>query len=348
MIEIVKKHLIEVEKFMSISKLELEEFKKKFLSKKGIINNLFLKFKLLSLNDEEKKQLGKIINLLKYKVNKKIDILEKQHSTKYLDQQNCYDLTCPGISYLKIGARHPISIMRDRIIKIFHKIGFDIVNGPEIETDWYNFTALNFSYDHPARDMQDTFFIHHDNNNISNDKLLRTHTSSVQIRCMEKYSPPIRIICPGRVFRNETISKYSNCIFHQIEGLYIDKQVSFSDLKQVLLYFTKELFGNLKIRFRPSYFPFTEPSAELDVCWKLENKVDSILTKGNNWLEIMGCGMVDPNVLNNVGIDPNKYSGYAFGLGIERILMLLYNIEDIRILFENDIRFLRQFKTEII
>lgn len=347
MIETVKKHLIEVEKFISTSKLELEKFRKKFLGKKGVINNLFLNFKQMSLDDQEKKEIGQIINLLKNKVNEKINILEKTINND-IYKANYYDLTRPGTNYLNIGSRHPISIIRDKIINIFYKIGFEVVNGPEIETDWYNFTALNFSYYHPARDMQDTFFIDQDINNMSNDRLLRTHTSSVQIRFMENNTPPIRILCPGRVFRNETISKYSNCIFHQIEGLYVDKKVSFSDLKQVLFYFTKELFGNLPIRFRPSYFPFTEPSAELDVYWKLENKIDDIVIKESNWLEIMGCGMVDPNVLENVGIDSNKYSGYAFGLGIERIVMLLYKIEDIRMLFENDVRLLEQFKTEKI
>lgn len=346
MLQLINEYLIEIEKFTPISKKEIEKFKKKFLGKKGIINILFSQFKNLSLEYQEKKKIGQIINLLKNKIKEKIYTLEKNNN--YRNNINQQDLTRPGVNYYNLGSRHPISIMRDKIIKIFTKIGFEIINGPELETDWNNFTALNFSYYHPARDMQDTFFIEKNFNKICNDKLLRTHTSSVQIRFMENNSPPIRILCPGRVFRNETISRYSNCFFHQIEGLYVDKKVSFSDLKQVLFYFTRELFGNLNIRFRPSYFPFTEPSAELDVYCKLDSRNDYNLTKGTGWLEIMGCGMVDPNVLKNVGIDNNKYSGYAFGLGIERIIMLLYKISDIRMLFENDVRLLKQFTTEMI
>jgi phenylalanyl-tRNA synthetase alpha chain len=241
-----------------------------------------------------------------------------------------------------LGSRHPISIIRDKIIDIFYKIGFNISEGPEMEDDWHNFTALNLPHHHPARDMQDTFFINKDP-----DLLLRTHTSSVQIRHMEKNKPPIRTISPGRVYRNEDISSRSHCFFHQIEGLYIDKQVSFADLKQTLIYFTQELFGKSKIRLRPSYFPFTEPSAELDIYWGLNSETDHRITKGTGWLEIMGCGMVDPNVLENCKIDSKEYSGFAFGMGIERITMLLYQIEDIRILYENDVRFLSQFKNSI-
>ena len=229
--------------------------------------------------------------------------------------------------------------MRNRIIDIFSQVGFSISEGPEIEDDWHNFTALNLPEYHPARDMQDTFFIQTDP-----DILLRTHTSSVQVRYMENNTPPIRTLSPGRVFRNEAISARSHCIFHQIEGLYIDEKVSFADLKQMLLYFTKSLFGKSKIRLRPSYFPFTEPSAEVDIYCGLETETDYRITKGTGWLEIMGCGMVDPNVLSNCGIDPEKYSGYAFGMGIERIAMLLYQISDIRMFFENDVRFLKQFK----
>jgi phenylalanyl-tRNA synthetase alpha chain len=250
-------------------------------------------------------------------------------------------LTRP-VSLLELGSRHPISIIRDKIIDIFYKIGFNISEGPEMEDDWHNFTALNLPEHHPARDMQDTFFINKDP-----DLLLRTHTSSVQIRHMENNKPPIRTISPGRVYRNEDISARSHCFFHQIEGLYIDKQVSFADLKQTLIYFTKELFGKSKIRLRPSYFPFTEPSAEVDIYWGLNSETDYRITKGTGWLEIMGCGMVDPNVLENCKIDSNNYSGFAFGMGIERIAMLLYQIEDIRILYENDVRFLSQFKNSI-
>ena len=251
------------------------------------------------------------------------------------------DLFRPGFEF-NSGSRHPLSIVKNRIISIFSQIGFKLSEGPEIEDDWHNFTALNLPEHHPARDMQDTFFIQ-----SNPDKLLRTHTSSVQVRYMENNEPPIRILSPGRVFRNEAISSRSHCIFHQVEGLYINKEVSFVDLKQTLQFFTKALFGKSKIRLRPSYFPFTEPSAEVDIYWGLETETDRRITKGTGWLEIMGCGMVDPNVLTNCNIDPEKYSGYAFGMGIERITMLLYQIGDIRMFFENDLRFLKQFKSSI-
>jgi phenylalanyl-tRNA synthetase alpha chain len=243
---------------------------------------------------------------------------------------------------IQTGNRHPLAIVKNRIIDIFTQIGFSISEGPEIEDDWHNFTALNLPAHHPARDMQDTFFIQTDP-----DILLRTHTSSVQVRHMENHQPPIRTISPGRVFRNEAISSRAHCIFHQVEGLYIAKDVSFADLKQTLLYFTEALFGNSKIRLRPSYFPFTEPSAEVDIYWGLETETDYRITKGTGWLEIMGCGMVDPNVLENCGINPEEYSGFAFGMGIERIAMLLYQVSDIRLFFENDVRFLNQFKATL-
>jgi phenylalanyl-tRNA synthetase alpha chain len=243
---------------------------------------------------------------------------------------------------MELGSQHPLTVVRNRIIDIFSQIGFNISEGPEIEDDWHNFTALNLPEYHPARDMQDTFFIQ-----TNPDILLRTHTSSVQVRYMENNPPPIRTISPGRVFRNEAISARAHCIFHQIEGLYIDRNVSFADLKQTLSYFTQALFGKSKIRLRPSYFPFTEPSAEVDIYWGLETEVDYRITKGTGWLEIMGCGMIDPNVLKNCGIDPEEYSGYAFGMGIERIAMLLYQVSDIRMFFENDVRFLKQFKATL-
>ncbi len=249
------------------------------------------------------------------------------------------DLTRPAFP-LELGSRHPINLVKNRIIEIFKSIGFAVADGPEIEDDWHNFTALNLPEYHPARDMQDTFFIEQ-----NPDILLRTHTSSVQTRYMEENQPPIRILSPGRVFRNEAISSRSHCIFHQIEGLYIDENVSFADLKQTIQFFTTELFGKSKIRMRPSFFPFTEPSAEIDVYWGLNSETDYRITKGTGWLEIMGCGMVDPAVLKNVNIDSEKYSGYAFGMGIERITMLLYQMSDIRMFFENDIRTLEQFKT---
>ncbi len=243
-------------------------------------------------------------------------------------------------NYENIGSAHPLSKVTNRIINIFNKVGFIKSDGPEIEDDWYNFSALNIPKHHPARDMQDTFFI-----GLNPDKLLRTHTSSVQIRYMEKNEPPIRIISPGRVYRKEDISARAHCLFHQIEGLYIDQGVSFADLKKMVMYFVESLFGkNVKIRFRPSFFPFTEPSAEVDIYWGLNSEIDHRITKGTGWLEIMGCGMIDPNVLDNVNIDNNKFSGFAFGLGIERITMLLYEVDDLRLFFENDIRFLKQFQ----
>ena len=254
-------------------------------------------------------------------------------------QPKLNDLSRPG-DPIQIGSRHPISIVKNRIVEIFSNIGFTISEGPEIEDDWHNFSALNLPEHHPARDMQDTFFVNKDP-----DFLLRTHTSSVQVRFMENNKPPIRTISPGRVYRNEAISARSHCFFHQIEGLCIDKNVSFADLKQTLEYFTTQLFGKSKIRLRPSYFPFTEPSAEVDVYWGLNNETDYKMTKGTGWLEIMGCGMVDPNVLENCNIDPNEYSGFAFGLGIDRIALLLHQIDDIRLLSENDVRFLDQFKS---
>ncbi|MEL7021694.1 MAG: phenylalanine--tRNA ligase subunit alpha, partial [Bacteroidota bacterium] len=252
------------------------------------------------------------------------------------------DLTAPAYPD-QIGARHPISMVMNKIISIFSRIGFVVAEEREIENDWYNFTAMNTPEDHPARDMQDTYYLQN-----STEMLLRTHTSSVQARTMKTQQPPIRIIAPGRVYRNETISARSHCQFHQVEGLYIAENVSFADMKQTLLYFTKEMYGaDKEIRLRPSYFPFTEPSAEMDVHWGLKNETDYRITKGTGWLEILGCGMVDPNVLENCGIDPDKYSGYAFGMGIERQAMLMYNINDIRLLFENDVRFLEQFASAI-
>ena len=289
----------------------------------------------------KKKEYGLAINELKNVTLKKIEELKETLGTDVDKKVKDFDLTKPA-SMIELGSRHPISIIRDKIIDIFYKIGFNVSEGPEIEDDWHNFTALNLPMHHPARDMQDTFFIKKDP-----DLLLRTHTSSVQIRHMEENEPPIRTISPGRVYRNEDISARSHCFFHQIEGLYIDENVSFADLKQTLLYFTKELFGKSKIRLRPSYFPFTEPSAEVDIYWGLESETDYRITKGTGWLEIMGCGMIDPNVLDNCKIDSSKYSGFAFGMGIERIAMLLYQIEDIRILYDNDVRFINQFKDSI-
>lgn len=337
MLDKVKELIVEVAAFNAVTKEDVETFRIKYLGKKGVLNDLFAEFK--NIAPSERKEFGQVLNTLKTvaqdKVNELKDTLENTN-----EQKGVYgDLTRPE-EPIELGARHPISIVRNKIIDVFSRIGFMVSEGPEIEDDWHNFTALNLPEYHPARDMQDTFFIEK-----NPDILLRTHTSSVQVRYMENHKPPIRTISPGRVFRNEDISARAHCIFHQVEGLYIDTDVSFADLKQTLLYFTKEMFGKSKIRLRPSYFPFTEPSAEVDIYWGLETETDYKITKGTGWLEIMGCGMVDPNVLKNANIDPEIYTGYAFGMGIERIAMLLYQIPDIRMFYENDIRFLKQFKS---
>ena len=334
MLEKIDELLLQVQSFKANSPEELEQFRIQYNGKKGILNDLFAQFK--SVPAQEKKEFGLRLNTLKQAVAQKLESSKTTESAQ--NDADFTDLTRP--SYPRpLGSRHPISLVRNRILEIFQSIGFSIADGPEIEDDWHNFSALNMPEYHPARDMQDTFFIE-----TNPDILLRTHTSSVQIRYMEQNQPPMRILSPGRVFRNEAISSRSHCIFHQIEGLYIDENVSFADLKQTLQFFTTELFGKSKIRLRPSYFPFTEPSAEVDVYWGLETETDYRITKGTGWLEIMGCGMVDPAVLENVGIDSNRYSGYAFGMGIERIVMLLYQMGDIRMFFENDKRMLEQFK----
>lgn len=334
MIEDVKSHLAEVEAFSAQDAEAIENFRIRYAGKKGILNDFFAAFR--EVPPADKKAFGQVLNELKQAVQDKVETLKQGQQSA--STNNSLDWSRPGFPQ-QIGARHPISLIKNRIIDIFTQIGFSLSEGPEIEDDWHNFTALNLPEYHPARDMQDTFFIQ-----TQPDILLRTHTSSVQVRYMENNKPPIRILSPGRVFRNEAISARSHCIFHQVEGLYIDKNVSFADLKQVLMYFTKALFGKSQIRLRPSYFPFTEPSAEVDIYWGLETETDYRITKGTGWLEIMGCGMVDPNVLRNCNIDPEEYSGYAFGMGIERIAMLIYQIGDIRLLFENDFRFLKQFK----
>ena len=332
----IKKDLEDILNFNSDSEAEIEEFRIKYLGKKGLLNSYFVEFK--SLESDEKKKLGSLLNELKNSAQQKVDNL-KSNNSKKSDNLKINDISRPG-DPIEIGSRHPISIVKNRIIDIFSTIGFTISEGPEIEDDWHNFSALNLPEHHPARDMQDTFFIEK-----NPDYLLRTHTSSVQVRYMENNKPPIRTISPGRVYRNEAISARSHCFFHQIEGLCIDKDVSFADLKQTLEYFTTQLFGKSKIRLRPSYFPFTEPSAEVDVYWGLNNETDYKMTKGTGWLEIMGCGMVDPNVLENCNIDSKEYSGFAFGLGIDRIALLLHQIDDIRLLSENDVRFLEQFRS---
>jgi len=334
----IQEHIDAVAQFETTDPKAIEAFRIQYLGKKGILNGLFASFR--EVPPEHKKEYGLLLNTLKNAVNEKIKQLQSSSKTA-VSQNSIGDLSRPAFP-VETGSRHPLTIVKNRIVDIFSQIGFVISEGPEIEDDWHNFTALNLPEFHPARDMQDTFFIQTDP-----DILLRTHTSSVQVRYMENNTPPIRTISPGRVFRNEAISARAHCIFHQIEGLYIDKNVSFADLKQTLIYFTKALFGNTKIRLRPSYFPFTEPSAEVDIYWGLKTETDHRITKGTGWLEIMGCGMVDPNVLENCNIDPEMYSGFAFGLGIERIAMLLYQIGDIRLFFENDIRFLKQFKATL-
>jgi len=339
MIEKIKEHIAEVEEFTAESKDAIEAFRIKYLGKKGLLNEFFAEFK--NVASDQKKDFGQAINQLKVAATEKVNLLRESLDNNAEVTGIYGDLTRPGEA-MALGARHPISIVKKQIIEIFSRIGFNVSEGPEIEDDWHNFTALNLPEYHPARDMQDTFFIQTDP-----DILLRTHTSSVQVRYMENNKPPIRTISPGRVYRNEAISARSHCFFHQVEGLYIDKEVSFADLKQTLQFFTTELFGKSKIRLRPSYFPFTEPSAEVDVYWGLETETDYKMTKGTGWLEIMGCGMVDPNVLENCGIDSEEYSGFAFGMGIDRIALLLHQISDIRLLSENDIRFLEQFKSSL-
>ena len=334
MIKKLEDYISRVKKFSSQDSKEIESFKIEFLGRKGVINDLFSDFK--NVPSDQKKEYGQKINELKNLISKKYEDLKLgvKQSSKSITE----DYTKPGFP-ISSGSLHPITIIKNRIINIFSKVGFELSEGPEIEDDWHNFTALNLPKDHPARDMQDTFFIQQ-----NPDILLRTHTSSVQVRYLEDNLPPLKIISPGRVYRNEAISSRSHCIFHQIEGIYVDEKVSFADLKQMILYFTKSMFGKSKLRFRPSFFPFTEPSAEVDIYWGLETEADYRITKGTGWLEIMGCGMVDPNVLQNCNIDSEKYTGYAFGLGLERIAMLIYQIPDIRLFFENDIRFLNQFK----
>lgn len=336
MIQEIQQHLKEIEAFTPANLEEVEAFRIKYLSKKGILNDFFRAFKEVPV--EQKKEYGQVVNTLKNKLEETIATWKETLQSQVEEQGMYGDVTRPG-EQISLGARHPISIVRNNIVDIFSRIGFTISEGPEVEDDWHNFSALNLPEHHPARDMQDTFFVQTDP-----ALLLRTHTSSVQVRHMEENQPPIRTISPGRVYRNEDISSRSHCFFHQVEGLYIDKNVSFADLKQTLQYFTTQMFGKSEIRLRPSYFPFTEPSAEVDVYWGLETETDYRMTKGTGWLEIMGCGMVDPNVLKNCGIDPEVYSGFAFGMGIDRIALLNYQIPDIRMLSENDMRFLSQFK----
>ncbi|MDR2912215.1 MAG: phenylalanine--tRNA ligase subunit alpha [Alistipes sp.] len=333
--------IAEVEAFSSRAAAEIEEFRIRTLGKKGTVTNLMEEFKTVA--PEMKRALGQRLNELKTKAQQKINDLKASAEAAGPRSESIGDATRPGAGSAEpVGSRHPISLVRNEIVAIFDRMGYTVADGPEIEDDHHVFTALNFAPEHPARDMQDTFFIEK-----NPDVLLRTHTSSIQVRVMEGGKPPIRVICPGRVFRNEAISYRAHCIFHQIEGLYIDEGVSFADLKQTLLHFAREMFGeDSKIRLRPSYFPFTEPSAEMDVSCNLCGGKGCPVCKGTGWLEIMGCGMVDPNVLENCGIDSKKYTGFAFGMGVERIAMLKFGVGDLRLDFENDVRFLKQFASE--
>jgi phenylalanyl-tRNA synthetase alpha chain len=325
-----------IKNFLTEEKDKAEAFRIKFLGSNGSVKSAMAEMK--NVAPENKREMGKVLNELKLFAENKYEELKKENNNVAEVSENNIDLSLPGES-LSIGTRHPISIVRNKIVSIFQRLGFAVAEGPEIEDDWHNFTALNLPENHPARDMQDTFY-------VSQDPawMLRTHTSSVQVREMEKGHLPIRIVCPGRVYRNETISARAHCFFHQVEGLYIADNVSFADLKQTLYFFVQEMFGkDVKVRFRPSYFPFTEPSAEMDISCLICGGSGCNVCKHTGWVEILGCGMVHPNVLENCGIDSNKYSGFAFGMGIERITMLKYQIKDLRIFSENDIRFLKQF-----
>jgi phenylalanyl-tRNA synthetase alpha chain len=338
----IEMHRKEIDSTQISNAPQLEEFRIKYLGTKGIVKNLFGEMK--TVPNDKKKEFGQVLNEFKQFTEAKYETAKElmvNGSTARAATDDA-DLSLPG-DVISFGSRHPISLVRKRIIDIFHRLSFSVEDGPEIEDDWHNFTALNMPENHPARDMQDTFYI-----NQNPDWLLRTHTSNVQIREMEKGQLPIRIICPGRVYRNETISARAHCFFHQVEGLYIDEHVSFADLKQTLYFFVQELFGkDVKIRFRPSYFPFTEPSAEMDISCLICGGEGCRVCKHTGWVEILGCGMVHPKVLENCSIDSNKYTGYAFGMGIERIAMLLYQINDLRLFSENDVRFLRQFTTAL-
>jgi len=340
----ITQYTAEINAFSTDNADELEQFRIKFLGTKGIIKDIFDEFKAVS--PEEKRTLGKVLNEFKQLAEAKYQMLKDQTEVADTSKDSGLDLTLPGEGF-EIGARHPLALVRREIVEIFNKLGFIVAEGPEIEDDWHNFSALNFPEEHPARDMQDTFFIK--KGGERGDIALRTHTSSVQVRMMEAGKPPFRAIMPGRVYRNEAISARAHCFFHQVEGLYVDENVSFADLKQTLFYFVQELYGEgTKVRFRPSYFPFTEPSAEMDISCTICKGAGCQMCKYSGWVEILGCGMVDPNVLENCGIDSKKYSGFAFGMGIERIANLKFEIKDLRLFSENDARFLKQYKTSLI
>ena len=342
MIAKINQLLQEVEALKAANSEELEALRIKYLSKKGAINDLMADFRNVAA--EQKKEVGMRLNELKNKAQEKIAALKEQFESQ---DTGCDDIDLTRSAYpIELGTRHPLSIVRNEIIDIFARMGFNIADGPEMEDDWHVFSSMNFAEDHPARDMQDTFFIENDTENVSHSIILRTHTSSVQSRVMETTQPPIRVLCPGRVYRNEAISYRAHAFFHQVEALYVDRNVSFTDLKQALLLFAQEMFGsNTKIRLRPSYFPFTEPSAEMDISCNICGGKGCPFCKHTGWVEILGCGMVDPNVLELNGIDSKVYSGYALGMGIERITNLKYQVKDLRMFSENDTRFLKEFES---
>lgn len=338
----IKEFADEIRSFAISSKEELENYRLQFISKKGSISELFEELKKLS--KEEKQKLGKPLNELKQLAEAKFAEWQQKIAERNAGNEESIDFTLPPV-HDTLGNQHPLTLTRNRIIEIFERLGFSVADGPEVEDDWHNFSALNFPENHPAREMQDTFFVEKKGQNgASQDLLLRTHTSNVQIRLMGNQKPPIRAIMPGRVYRNEAISARAHCFFHQVEGLYVDKNVGFADLKQTLYHFAKEMYGqDTKIRFRPSFFPFTEPSAEIDISCLICKGKGCNVCKYSGWVEIAGSGMVHPNVLRHVGIDPEEYTGFAFGMGIERVTMLRYQVNDLRLYSENDIRFLKQF-----
>ena len=336
----IEQHKADIAAFSAQNADDAEQFRIKYLGTKGIVKAVMAGMK--EIEPADRKAFGLLVNELKQLAEQKYDALREMYSSATKSSQKSIDLSLPG-DPLPLGGRHPISLVQETAIRIFEQLGFRVAEGPEIEDDWHNFTARNLPEDHPARDMQDTFYI-----SRNPDWLLRTRTSSVQVRAMQQQQPPIRIICPGRVYRNETISARAHCFFHQIEGLYIAENVSFADLKQTLYFFVQEMFGSeIKIRFRPSYFPFTEPSAEMDISCLICKGKGCNVCKHTGWVEILGCGMVHPKVLENCGIDPEKYTGFAFGMGVERMTMLKYQIRDLRLFSENDIRFLRQFNSAV-
>lgn len=341
LLQLIEQHKKEIESFVASNDEAAEAFRIKYLGTKGIVKNIMQEMK--NVPNEKKKETGQLLNSFKQLAEEKYETLKQSSSGNRQTAVAISDFTLPGDD-VTIGTRHPLSLVRNRIVSIFSRLGFVLAEGPEIEDDWHNFTSMNMPENHPARDMQDTFYIQK-----NPDWLLRTHTSSVQARVMEKQKPPIRIICPGRVYRNETVSARAHCFFHQVEGLYVDENVSFADLKQTLYFFVREMFGNeVKIRFRPSYFPFTEPSAEMDIDCLICHGKGCNVCKHTGWVEILGSGMVNPNVLQNFNIDPEKYTGFAFGMGIERICQLKYRVNDLRLYSQDDVRFLKQFAGVIL